>query len=53
MDIEIIILSEVNHSKKDKYHMIPVICGIKKNDTNELTYKAEIHSKYRKQSGGG
>ena len=27
MDLEIIILSEVK-SEKDKYHMIPLICGI-------------------------
>ena len=27
MDIEMIILSEVSHTKKDKY-MIPLICGI-------------------------
>ena len=28
MDIEIIILSEVSQTEKDKYHMIPLICGI-------------------------
>ena len=28
MDLEIIILSEVNHKAKDKYHMILLICGI-------------------------
>ena len=28
MDLEIIILSEVNQTEKDKYHMIPFICGI-------------------------
>ena len=28
MDLEIIILSEVNQTEKDKYHMIPLICGI-------------------------
>ena len=33
MDLEIITLSEV----KDKYHMISLICGIYRNDTNELT----------------
>ena len=26
-------------SDKDKYHMILLICGILKNDTNELIYK--------------
>ena len=27
-DLEIIILSEVNQTEKDKYHMILLICGI-------------------------
>ena len=27
-DLEIIILSEVSHTEKDKYHMISLICGI-------------------------
>ena len=30
-----------NKSEKDKY-MISLICGILKNDTNELIYKTEI-----------
>ena len=28
MDLEIIILSEVNQTEKDKYHMISLVCGI-------------------------
>ena len=28
MDLEVIILSEVSQAKKDKYHMISLICGI-------------------------
>ena len=28
MDLEIIILSEVSQTEKDKYHMIPLICRI-------------------------
>ena len=28
MDLEIIILSKVNKTVKDKYHMISLICGI-------------------------
>ena len=28
MDLEIVILSEVNPSEKNKYHMISLICGI-------------------------
>ena len=28
MDLENIMLSEMSQSEKDKYHMIPLICGI-------------------------
>ena len=28
MDLEIIILSEVSQTEKDKYHMRSIICGI-------------------------
>ena len=28
MDLEIIILSEVSHTERDKYHMVSLICGI-------------------------
>ena len=28
VDLEIIILSEVSQTEKDKYHMISLICGI-------------------------
>ena len=28
MDLEIIKLSEVSQKEKDKYHMIPLTCGI-------------------------
>ena len=44
MDLEIIILSEVSQTEKDKYHMISLICGILKNDTNELVYKTQTDS---------
>ena len=30
MGLEIVILSEENQAEKDKYHMILLICGIKK-----------------------
>ena len=30
MDLEMIILSEVNQTEEDKYHMISYICGILK-----------------------
>ena len=36
INLEIIILSEVSQTEKDKYHMIPLIHGIfKKDDTGE------------------
>ena len=41
MDLEIVILSEVSQTEKDKYH-ISLICGILKKGTNELIYKTEI-----------
>ena len=44
MDLEIIILSEVSQTEKNKYHMISLICGIQKNGTNELIYKKETDS---------
>ena len=44
MDLDIIILSEVCHTEKDKYHRIAFICGIFKNDTNEFIYKTETDS---------
>ena len=28
MDLDIIILSEVSQKEKDKYHNVPLICGI-------------------------
>ena len=41
MDLEIVILSEVSQTEKDKYHMVSLICGILKNGTNELIHKTE------------
>ena len=42
MELEIVTLSEVSQPEKDKYHMISLMCGILKNDTNKLIYKTEI-----------
>ena len=43
MDLEIIILSEVSQTEKDKYHDITYMWNLKKkNDTNDLIYKTEI-----------
>ena len=44
MDTDTIILSEVSQTEKDKYHIISLICGILKNDTNALIYTTEIDS---------
>ena len=44
VDLEIVILSEISQTEKDKYHMISLICGIEKNGTNELIYKTETES---------
>ena len=41
MDFDVIILSEVSQTEKDKYHMIKLIRRIEKNDTNELIYKID------------
>ena len=48
MNLEIIILSEVSQTEKDKYHVISLICRIlKKKDTNELIYKTSfLHLEY-------
>ena len=43
MDLEIIILSEVSQTEKDKYH-ITYMWNLKY-DTNELIYKTETDSK--------
>ena len=39
VNLEIIILSGISQTEKDKYHMISSLMqNLKKNDTNELTY---------------
>ena len=48
MDTEIILLSEVSQKEKGKYHMIPLIFRIYKNDTNELICKIETDSQTQK-----
>ena len=44
MDLEIIILSEVSQTEKDKYRILTHICGIYKNGTDEPVCKAEIET---------
>ena len=43
MDLEIILLIEVTHTEKDKYHMILLIYISLNIYTNELIYKTEIN----------
>ena len=38
-------------SARDKYHMVSLICGLLKNDTNKLIYKTEISSETEKTYG--
>ena len=44
MDLEMIILSKVGQRKKDKCHMLSLICRILKNDTNDSIYETETDS---------
>ena len=41
MDLETVIQSKVNQKQKNKHHIILLICGIQKNDTDELICKVE------------
>jgi len=41
MNLEIIILSEVSQTEKDKYDIV-YMWNLKKKGTNEFTYKTEI-----------
>jgi len=42
--LEIIILNEEGQTEKQISYDIAYMCNLKKNDTNELIYKAEIDS---------
>ena len=44
MDLETVIQSEVSQKKKNKYHILTHICGIKKNGIDDLICKAEIET---------
>ena len=47
-DLEIIILTEVYQTEEDKYHMILLIYGLFKNDTNKFIYETEIDPQTQK-----
>ena len=51
MDLEIIILRDVSHKEKDKYHMISLICGILNMQMNISMKQKQTH-KYREQTCG-
>ena len=42
MNLEIVTLSEINQTEKDKCPMILFICELFKNDKSKLIYKTEI-----------
>ena len=44
MNLEIVILSEVSQTQKDKYHMILIYVESKKKDINKLIYKTKVES---------
>ena len=46
MNLEIILLSEISWTEKDKY----LICLILKNDTNEFIYKTETDSQSQRMN---
>ena len=59
MGLEIITLSETSQTEKDKYHMMSLIHGILKNETNEFIYGTETDSDFKhkltvtREKGGG
>ena len=42
MDLQTVIQSEVGQKEKNKYHTLTHICGIQKNDIDDLICKTEI-----------
>ena len=52
LDLEIIILSEVSQTEKDKYHMISLTCGIWNMTQMNLFTKQKQTHRHRKQIYG-
>ena len=50
MDLKSITLSEVNQTEKDKYHMISLMCNLKKN--KRVNKQRNQTYKYREQTDG-
>ena len=51
MDLEIIVLSEVSQTEKDKYHMISLMCGIYMTQMNLSPKQKQTH-RHREQICG-
>ena len=53
MNLDSVILSEVSQTEKEKYHVTPLMCGIKKEmvQMNLITKQKEAH-RLRKQTYG-
>ena len=50
INLEMIMLSEISHTEKDKYHMISLIMQNLNYDTKELIYETETNSQtYRRE----
>ena len=47
---EIVILSEVSQTQKDKDHMTSLICGVWANGSNEFIYKTNRVTDVKKQT---
>ena len=43
-DLEVVILSEISQTEKEKYHYIPYIWNLRGNNTNELIFNTETDS---------
>ena len=52
MNLEIIMLSKVSQKKKDKYHMIPLICGIQNMAQANLSTKQKRTHRHGEQTWG-
>ena len=52
MNLEPIIQNEVSQKEKDKYHILTHICGIQKNDTEDLFTGQQWGIRHREQTDG-
>ena len=50
IDLEIIIVSEVSQTEKDKHRVISLICGIQKNGNKQMRLFTKQTHRYRKQT---